>query len=63
MVMPTLQILEPKLKRGAIILADNTLSAPEGYKDFLAHLKAEGSPYTTQTLPFEDGLEMAVYLP
>lgn len=63
MVMPTLKLLEPKLKAGAILLADNTIAPGNGYGDFLNHIRAEGAPYTDTTLPFQDGLEMVVYTP
>lgn len=63
MVMPTLKLLEPNLKPGAILLADNTLAPGNGYGDFLNHIRAEDAPYTDTTLPFQDGLEMAVYNP
>lgn len=63
MVMPTLKILEPKLKAGAVLLADNTLSSADGYAEPLNYIRMEGSPYTDMTLPFQDGLEMVVYSP
>ncbi|KAK4494342.1 hypothetical protein PRZ48_014640 [Zasmidium cellare] len=63
MVMPTLRILEPKLKPGAILLADNTAAPGNGYGEFLSHIRGDGAPYTDMTLPFQDGLEMAVYSP
>lgn len=63
MVMPTLKLLEPNLKPGAIILADNTLAPGNGYGDFLHYIRGANAPYTDTTLPFQDGLEMAVHTP
>lgn len=63
MVMPTLKILEPSLKPGAVILADNTLAPGNGYAEFLHHIRTEGSLYTETTLPYQDGLQLAVYSP
>ncbi|KAF2166058.1 hypothetical protein M409DRAFT_23786 [Zasmidium cellare ATCC 36951] len=63
MVMPTLRILEPKLKAGAILIADNTAAPGNGYGEFLDHLRAEAAPYSALTLPYQDGLELAVYTP
>ncbi|KAK5631606.1 hypothetical protein RRF57_007320 [Xylaria bambusicola] len=34
MVLPTLRVLEPNLKKGAVIVADNVTSAADGYKDY-----------------------------
>ncbi|EME78452.1 uncharacterized protein MYCFIDRAFT_101640, partial [Pseudocercospora fijiensis CIRAD86] len=61
MALPVLKMLEPKLRNGAMLLTDNTIFAAEGYAEFLSYIKADGSPYTTMTLPFEDGLEWTVY--
>ncbi|KAF7194130.1 Catechol O-methyltransferase A [Pseudocercospora fuligena] len=63
MALPILKTLEPKLRNGAMLLTDNTISAAEGYAEFLSYIKADGSPYTTMTLPFEDGLELTLYSP
>ncbi|HEX7382575.1 MAG TPA: class I SAM-dependent methyltransferase [Nevskiaceae bacterium] len=60
MVMPVMHAVAPHLRRGAVIVADNTARAREHYATFFAYLAEHG--YTTQTLPFDGGLEMAVKL-
>ncbi|KAM0720295.1 hypothetical protein Q7P37_004431 [Cladosporium fusiforme] len=63
LVLPTLKLLEPKLKAGAIIVSDNILSSKEGYADFISYCHSADSPYTTVTLPFPGGLGMTTYHP
>ena len=59
----TLDILEPRLKPGAILLADNTVQSATGYADFLARVRRDGSPYRSITLPFAGGFEMITFCP
>lgn len=63
MALPTLKLVQPKLRYGAVVVSDNTLSAAEGYKDLLEYLRVPGSGFSTLTLPYKGGLEMSVYLP
>ncbi|KAF4196865.1 hypothetical protein CNMCM8694_004125 [Aspergillus lentulus] len=63
MALPTLKLVQPKLRYGAVVVADNTLSSAEGYKDLLEYVRAPGSGFSTLTLPYKGGLEMSVYLP
>ena len=67
LVVPTLKVIEPKLKRGAVLLADNVASSNTGvvggYKEFYSIIKAPGSKYKTLTLPYSGGLEMVTYWP
>ncbi|PHH88410.1 hypothetical protein CDD83_7554 [Cordyceps sp. RAO-2017] len=63
LALPTLKLVQPKLRRGAVVIADNTIMAAEGYKDLLDHLRGDGSPFITMTLPYSNGLEMSIYLP
>lgn len=61
--LPTLKVVLPRLRYGAVVLADNTISGAEGYKDLLAYLRDPGNGFQNQTLPFTNGFEMSVYLP
>lgn len=63
MVVPTLDIIEPHLRPGAVLLCDNTASFKDAYAAFFQRIKGPGSKYKTMTLPFEGGLEMATYWP
>ncbi|KAL4734461.1 S-adenosyl-L-methionine-dependent methyltransferase [Aspergillus similis] len=63
LALPTLKTVQPRLRHGAVILADNTISGAEGYADLLAYLRAPDSGFRNMTLPFTNGFEMCVYLP
>ena len=63
MVVPTLEVLEPKMRPGAVLLCDNVVSSRKGYEDFFAYVNSPNSKYKAITLPFEGGLEMLTYWP
>ncbi|KAF1731736.1 hypothetical protein CRV24_007927 [Beauveria bassiana] len=62
MALPTLKIVQRKMRRGAIVIADNT-SVSEGYDEMLTYMRNPDSGFITMTLPFSQGLEFCVYLP
>ncbi|PHH81254.1 hypothetical protein CDD82_1193 [Ophiocordyceps australis] len=61
--LTTLKLVQPRLRRGAVIVADSSAAHRDAYKEFFDHVRAPGSGFITQTLPFRDGLEMMVYMP
>ena len=61
LALPTLKTVLPKLRRGAVVLTDNTISGAEGYKDLLAFLRAPENGFQNITLPYTNGFEMSVY--
>ena len=61
MALPALELLIPQLKKGAVIITDNTISAAKGYEAYLAKIKGENSGFRTVTLPFKGGLEYTVW--
>jgi predicted O-methyltransferase YrrM len=63
MVLPTLCLLEPNLKKGAVIVADNVTAASSGYRDFHEYIRAHRSAYRSLLLPYSGGLEFAMYDP
>ncbi|KAM3511375.1 hypothetical protein MY11210_004984 [Beauveria gryllotalpidicola] len=62
MALPTLKIVQRKMRRGAIVIADNT-TVSEGYDEMLTYMRSPDSGFITMTLPFSQGLEFCVYLP
>jgi predicted O-methyltransferase YrrM len=50
----------PHLRMGGVVLADNTAARRESYGGLLDYLDDPANGFTTQTLPFEGGLELAV---
>lgn len=63
MALPTLRLLEPNLKRGAVIVVDNVTSSADGYGDFHEHIRARRNAYRSLVLPYSGGLEFIVYDP
>ena len=63
MVMPALKLVQPSMRHGAVVVADNTIMAADGYKEFLEYTRSPESGFINMTLPFHQGLEMSVYLP
>ncbi|KAI9729179.1 MAG: hypothetical protein M1834_007086 [Cirrosporium novae-zelandiae] len=63
LALPTLKIVQQRMRRGAVVLVDNTISGAAGYKDLLDYLNAPGSGFQNMTVPFSNGFEMSVYLP
>lgn len=62
MAAPAIELVARHLRRGAIVVADNTARHRDDYRDLFAFLEAPANGFATQTLPFEGGLEMAVKL-
>ncbi|KAI1357699.1 O-methyltransferase [Xylaria arbuscula] len=63
LALPTLKTVLPKLRYGAVVLTDNTISGAKGYADLLAYLRAPENGFHNLSLPFSNGLEMSVYRP
>ncbi len=59
-VMPAIRNVAPHLRPGAIVIADNTVSARRGYEAYFAFLADPANRMRTLTLPFAGGLEMSV---
>lgn len=63
LALPTLKLIQPRMRPGSVVLADNTIMAAEGYKDFLAYMQAPENGFQHARLPFDNGFEMCVYMP
>jgi len=59
---PALERVAPRMRRGAIAVADNTVSFREGYGDYFAFVNDPANGFRTLTLPYEGGLELTVKL-
>lgn len=60
MARPALERVAPRLRRGAIVIADNTIQFRDAYRDYFAFVNDPANGLCTQTLPFEGGLELTV---
>ncbi|PYI11013.1 hypothetical protein BO78DRAFT_426072 [Aspergillus sclerotiicarbonarius CBS 121057] len=63
LALPTLKTVLPRLRPGAVVLTDNTISGAQGYAELLAFLRSPESGFRNMTLPFTNGFEMSVYQP
>ncbi|KAI9043062.1 O-methyltransferase [Aspergillus affinis] len=61
MALPALKAVQDKLRPGAVIIADNTVIAKDGYKELFEYVDQEGSSFKRVTLPFKGGMDMIVY--
>jgi predicted O-methyltransferase YrrM len=57
---PALALVAPHMRKGAIVIADNTNTYRRAYADYFAFLNDPANGFTTMTLPFDGGLEMSV---
>jgi predicted O-methyltransferase YrrM len=57
--LPALKQVAPHLRRGAVVICDNTTTYRDAYRDYFDYVTPPNG-FTTMTLPFEGGLEMSV---
>ncbi len=62
MVVPALTLIAPKLRQGAVIVADNVEQARQGYGPFFDWLADPANRMASRTLPYPGGMELAVRL-
>jgi predicted O-methyltransferase YrrM len=60
LAMPALSLVGPHMRRGAIAIADNTLTYRKAYSEYFRYLENPANGFITQTLPFDGGLEMSI---
>ncbi len=63
MALPALKLVQPKLRHGAVVFVDNTISSALRYKELLEYMRVPGSGFLNLTVPYDNGFEMSVYLP
>jgi predicted O-methyltransferase YrrM len=61
MALPALQLVQPHLRPGATIVADNTTVQADGYAELMAHADEHG--YQRLSLPYAGGLTLMTYYP
>ena len=60
MARPAIELVAPHMRRGAVVIADNTAQFRDTYTDYFAYVNDPANRFITQTLPFEGGLELTV---
>ncbi|KEF54277.1 uncharacterized protein A1O9_09443 [Exophiala aquamarina CBS 119918] len=63
LALPTLKLVQPRLKYGAVVITDNVGIAKLLYRDFLEYIRNPENGFRSLTLPYSGGLELSVYLP
>jgi predicted O-methyltransferase YrrM len=61
--LPVLQLLEPKLRPGAAIVADDLVLFPEQLKTYLEYVRDPAHGYTSVEVPIGDHFELSVRTP
>lgn len=60
--LPVLRIIEPHLRKGALVVADNMNLAPTVLKPFLDYVSSENNGYLSLELPIGDRLSVSLRL-
>lgn len=60
MARPALSLIAPRLREGAVVIADNTRQFREAYSEYFEFIHDPRNGLRTMTLPFEGGLEFTV---
>ncbi len=60
MARPTLELVAPKMRIGAVVLTDNTAERANEYADFFSYVEDAAQGFITKTLLFDGGLEMSI---
>jgi len=60
MARPALELIAPHLRKGAIVVADNTTQFRHAYRHFFEFVEDPKNGLRTMTLPFQGGLELVV---
>ncbi len=58
--LPVLNLLEPALEPGALVVADDLDLFPEIHKPYLAYVRNPGSGYVSVEIPIGDRIELSV---
>jgi predicted O-methyltransferase YrrM len=58
--LPLLRLLEPKLRPGAVVLADNIKTFRRALAPYVAYVQSGQNGYESVTLPLKDGFEYSV---
>lgn len=60
--MPILEMLKPRLRIGAIVLADNIYTFKKSLRPYVEYMQSGNNGFESTTLRIGDGLEYSVYI-
>lgn len=59
--MPVLELLKPRLRPGAVVLADNIFTFKESLRPYVEYMQAGSNGFVSTTLHLADGFEYSVF--
>jgi predicted O-methyltransferase YrrM len=59
--LPVLRLLQPKLRRRAVVLADNIFRFKKALRPYLEYVQSGNHGFVSATLEIADGFELSVY--
>jgi predicted O-methyltransferase YrrM len=59
--LPLLKLLQPRLRRGAVVLGDNIYTFRKSLRPYVEYVQSGRNGFESVTLPLKDGLEYSVY--
>lgn len=59
--LPVLQLVQPALRPGACVLADNISTFPDELRSYVASVNRLRGPYRSTSIPFPSGLEYSIH--
>jgi predicted O-methyltransferase YrrM len=60
--LPVVKLLEPRLRPGAVVLADNIFTFRKGLRPYVEYMQSRDGRFISTTLPLGEGFEYSVYL-
>lgn len=57
---PMIEMLAPRLRRGAIVVCDNTGQFSKQYRDYLDYVRSPENGFRSTQIPYRGGLELSV---
>jgi len=60
MALPALKLVAPRMRRGAIVLADNTIQFARQYAEYLSYVRDPANGFCSHGILLKGGLEMSV---
>jgi predicted O-methyltransferase YrrM len=61
--LPVLKLIEPSLRPGALVVADDTDKFESVLRPYLDYVRAPGNGYVSVRVPIGDGIELSVRTP
>jgi len=59
---PVLKLLQPKLRRRAIVLADNIFTFKRALRPYVEYVQSGQNGFVSSTLDISDGFELSVFM-